>query len=159
MTTKGVLAVKLSALGGIVCVEGRAGETIITAKADGALKAGATVGIISTDGATLGDIDGIVVDGYETFMGLLLPKYNVDCDTAVADGLVVEIVIPKAGKLYNVAITDPGADKVAGLFFIYAAGNGELVVGDGNIEKVAVCRSLHGIESTSRYATMIWGAN
>lgn len=160
MATKGVLAVKLSALGGIVCVEGRAGEHIITAKADGAIKAGATVGIISTTGATEGDIDGVVVAGFEEPIGILLPRYDVDCDTAVGDGLLVEIVIPKAGRLYNVAITDPAADKTAGAPFVYGAGDGELVLGTLTVvEELAVCRAFRPIEDTSRYATMIWGPN
>lgn len=154
------IALKLSACkhAGIVCVDGRDGEEIVTAKADGTLKAGHMVGILTTIGATLGDIDGIIDGGFETVMGILLPKYNVDCDTAVADGLTVEIVIPKTGRHYNVAIEDPAAAIAGGTPFIY--GNT-----DGNLEKsadvllLAVCRSARGIADTSRYAEMIWGPN
>ena len=101
----------LSQLGGIVCVDGRGGETIITAKADGALIAGMCVGIVGAAGATKGDIIGADDAGTsELIVGLLLPKYNVDCDTAVADGLMVEIVIPKSGRHYNVACNDMGGN-------------------------------------------------
>ena len=144
---------------GIVCVDGRDGENIITAKADGVLVAGNMVGILTTIGATLGDIDGIIIDGFETVMGILLPKYNVDADTPVADGLTVEIVIPKSGRHYNVAIEDPGAAIAAGVYFIYGNTDGNLEKGDGNVEKVAVARSARGIADTSRFAELIWGTN
>jgi len=160
MAYKGVLAVKLSALGGIVCVEGRAGETIITAKADGSLKAGNTVGVVSTTGATEGDIDGVLIATFEEPMGILLPRYDVDCDTAVGDGKLVEIVIPKAGRLYNVAIADPAADKAAGVPFVYGGTDGNLTLGVlTEVETLAVCRAYKPIEDTSRFATMIWGPN
>lgn len=154
------IALKLSAClhSSIVCVDGRDGENIITAKADGVLKAGHMVGILTTIGATLGDIDGIVDGGFETVMGILLPKFNVDADTAVEDGLTVEIVIPKAGRHYNVAIEDPAAAIAGGTPFIY--GNT-----DGNLEKsvdvlvLAVARAARGIADTSRYAELIWGPN
>lgn len=154
------IALKLSACkhAGIVCVDGRDGENIITAKADGTLKAGQMVGIITTIGATLGDIDGIINGGFETVMGILLPKYNVDADTAVADGLTVEIVIPKAGRHYNVKITDPGAAIEGGYPFIYSAVDGELVK-QVDVLLLAVCRSARGIADTSRFAEMIWGPN
>ena len=155
------IALKLSACkhAGIVCVDGRDGEEIITAKADGTLKAGLMVGVLTTIGATQGDIDGLAIDGFETPMGILLPKYNVDCDTAVADGKSVEIVIPKQGRHYNVAIEDPSGAIAGGTFFIYGNTDGNLEKGDGNIEKIAVCRAARGIANTSRYAEMIWGPN
>lgn len=144
---------------GIVCVDGRDGENIITAKADGVLVAGNLVGIISTIGATLGDIDGIVDGGFETVMGILLPKYNVDCDTAVDDGLTVEIVIPKAGRHYNVSIKAPAATTVvAGTPFIYSTTEASL---DKTVDVLvlAVARAARGINTASTFAEMIWGPN
>lgn len=154
------IALKLSACkhAAIVCVDGRDGEEIVTAKADGTLKAGNMVGILTTIGATLGDIDGIVNGGFETVMGILLPKYNVDSDTAVADGLTVELVIPKAGRHYNVAIEDPTAAIAGGTPFIYGSVDGNLVK-SVDVLILAVCRSARGIANTSRYAEMIWGPN
>ena len=153
------IALNLSVLGGIVCVDGRAGERIITAKADGTLKAGQIVGVISTVGATLGDIDGIIIDGYETPMGLLLPKYNVDCDTAVADGETVEIVIPHAGHRYNIMIEDPGADIASQVGLVFSSTDGVLEEGDGNVEKIYVCRVSRSVANTSLFAEVIWGPN
>ena len=144
---------------GIVCVDGRDGEEIISAKADGVLKAGHMVGVLTTIGATLGDIDGIVDGGFETFVGILLEKYNVDCDTAVADGKTVEIVIPKAGRHYNCAIEDPTA-AIAGRYpFIFGNTDGNLEKSTLDVLLLAVCRSARGIADTSRYAEMIWGPN
>ena len=157
------IALTLSACkhAGIVCVDGRAGETIITAKADGTLVAGKMVGVLTTIGATLGDIDGIIDGGFETVMGILLPKYNVDCDTPVADGKVVEIVIPKAGRHYNVAIKNPGAAIAAGRPFVYAGAgdtDGSLTLST-DVLIIAVCRAARGIADTSLFGEMIWGPN
>lgn len=116
---------KLSDLGGIVCVSGRAGEKIITAKADGTAKAGALVAIRGTEThATDGDILGVTInaDATDWWTGILLPKYSVDCDTAVADGDLVEVVIPRARRLYNVLIKDPGATRYAGTVLTFVDG-------------------------------------
>ena len=155
------IALKLSAClhGSIVCVDGRDGETIVTGKADGTLKAGDVVGVITTIGTTLGDIDGVEDGVFEQVMGIVLPKYNVDADTAVADGLVVEIVIPKAGRNYNVAIVDPGAALPGGQGFTYSTTSGNLDKSTIEAQLLAVCRSARGIANTSRYAEMIWGPN
>jgi len=103
---------------------------------------------------------GIVDGGFETVMGILLPKYNVDCDTPVADGKSVEIVIPKAGRHYNVAIEDPSGAIAGGYPFIYGNTDGNLEKGAGpDVLLLAVCRSARGIANTSRFAEMIWGAN
>lgn len=146
-------------LGGRVCVDGRAGERIISAKADGTLVAGNVVTIITTIGATLGDIDGIADAAQEFVMGILLPKYNVDCDTAVADGKPVELVIPKAGRKYNVAIADTGAAIAAGVGFTYNTTDGNLTESTPEAQLLAVARSARGIANTSRFAEMIWGPN
>ena len=143
---------------GIVCVDGRDGERIVSAKADGVLVAGQMVGVLTTIGATQGDIDGIIDGGFETVMGILLPKYNVDCDTAVADGKAVEIVIPVPGHHYNVKITDPGGAIAGGIPFKYSAADGELVK-QTDVLILAVCRSARGIADTSIFAEMIWGPN
>lgn len=154
-----VVAVKLSALGGIVCVDGRAGERIISAKADGVLVAGNVVNVITTIGATLGDIDGVEDGVSESVKGIVLPKYNVDTDTAVADGLALEIVIPVAGRLYNVAIVDTGAAIASGIGFTYSTTSGNLIESTPEAQLLAVCRSSKGIANTSRFAEMIWGPN
>jgi hypothetical protein len=151
-----VLAVKLSALGGIVCVDGRAGEIIITAKSEGISTPGFAVCVISTIGATEGEIVGCDDSAVETFMGFLLPKYNTDCDTFVTDHELVEIVVPTSGHKYNVAIENPSAALAAGT---------DLVFGDtiGNMEKktpdaLTWCpaRTWKGVTDTSRFCTILW---
>lgn len=155
------IATKLSTnhLGGRVCVDGRAGERIVPAKNDGTLVAGNVAGIITTLGATLGDVDGVEDAVYEGVIGILLPKYNVDTDTAVDDGKVVELVIPKAGHKYNVAIVDPGGALPAGQGFVYSTTSGNLDKSTIEAQLLAVCRSARGIANTSRFAEMIWGPN
>ena len=116
---------KLSDLGGIVCVSGRAGEKIVTAKADGTAKAGHLVAVRGDETwTTQGDVLGVTINGDATdwWTGILLPKYNTDCDTAVTDGDMVEVVIPKARRLYNVFIKDPGATRYAGTVMTFIDG-------------------------------------
>jgi len=152
---------KLSDAGGVVCVSGRADEKIITAKADGTAKAGQPVAVrgIGTVG-TDGDVLGVTVAGNATdwFTGILLPKYNVDCDTAVADGGLVEIVIPKARRLYNVAISDPTEDKEIGLAVDFPAADvGNMAIAGSTAEVVdfyAITTQL--TKDTSRFCEVRW---
>lgn len=150
----------LSDLGGIVCVDGRAGEDIITAKADGSLKAGAAVTIIGTVGATQGDIDGAIVAGTDAFVGILLPKYNVDCDTAVEDGLLVEIVRPKAGRKYNVNIKETYSDAEIGIGGIIASNDGKFDITVTDVEAYRMCDITHKLlgADDDHYTEVIWRA-
>ena len=130
---------KLSEAGGIVCVNGKAGEKIITAKADGSAKAGYLVSVMDTAvlAATSGDVKAVAVAGNATdwFTGILLPKYNTDCDTAVADGDLVEVVLPKGGHLYVIAISDPVGTYMAGTVFDFpAADAGKMAIQDAGLE-------------------------
>ena len=151
----------LSDAGGVVCVSGRADEKIITAKADGTAKAGHVVAVrgIGTVG-TDGDILGVTVAANVTdwFTGILLPKYNVDCDTAVADGDLVEIVIPKARRFYNVAISDPGGDKEIGMAVDFPAADvGNMAIAGSAIETVdyyAITTQL--TKNGSRFCEVRW---
>ena len=88
----GHLAVFLSACKskGIVYVDRRAGETIITAISDGVAIAGQVVGVpIATNIAAGSDLG-----TFEYFKGIQLPKYNTDVDTIITSGDMCEIVIP-----------------------------------------------------------------
>lgn len=151
---------KLSALGGIVCVDGRAGERILTGIANGTAVAGQVVFVTATIGASLGKLAGLKVDdSVDTYAGLLLSKYNVDCDTAVAAGLMVEYVVPKSGHLYNVAITDPGVATIeAGDTITLAAGT----AGQFHVANVTVdAKDYWGyctknVANTSRFCEMMW---
>jgi len=149
----GQLAVKLSALGGRVCVEGREGETIITAKSDGTSVAGQVVGIPIATGIAAGTDDA----AFEYFSGIQLERYDTDCDTAVTAGLMIEIVIPKTGRRYNCAIVDPAADKDQGQGFVFGTTAGNLEIGGGDIVVFEVAHAFTGIANTSRFADLVWG--
>ena len=151
----GHLALLLSACKqqGIVCVDGRAGERIITAISDGVAVAGQVVGILAT-GIIAGTDD---AGTSETFHGILLPKYNTDVDTIITSGDMCEIVIPTSGHRYNVATVDPGADKASGIGWIFGSTIGNMQIGDANIATMAPCYSSLPVADTSRFMEIVWG--
>ena len=157
--TIGTTYTKLSEAGGVVCVSGRADEKIITAKADGSQKAGYVVSIVGTgaESATTGDIVATDKGVTESFVGIVLEKYNTDCDSAVTDGDLVEIVVPKAGKLYNIYITDPGADFNMGTLVAFSADAGEMVIQDSALEDMYYNAIFtQNVLNTSRFAEVRW---
>ena len=148
----------LSALGGIVCVDGRDNEIIITAKADGALIAGMAVGVVGAAGATKGDIIGCDDAGTsELFVGILLPKYNVDCDTAVADGETVEIVIPQNGHRYNVACNDMGGNLDIGTGGVVSSTEGRFTFALTDVVVYKACRLSKYYNDNDTFCEVIWG--
>jgi len=153
---------KLSEAGGVVCVSGRADEKIITGKADGSAKAGYLVSVMDTGtlAATSGDIKAIAVAGDATdwFTGILLEKYNTDCDAAVADGDLVEIVIPRGGHLYNVAISAAGATYEAGDVLDFpAADAGKMAVQGAGLEDNDYWAILtQQVTATSEFAEVVF---
>ncbi len=149
----GQLATLLSHLGGIVCVEGREGETIVTMKADGTAVAGHVVAAPIATGTAAGSDLG----AFEFFTGIQLPRYDTDADTAPTAGLMVEVVIPKLGRRYNVAIEDPSGDVDAGYPFIFGDTAGNLEKGTNTLNVKAEARAFTGIANTSRFADLIWG--
>ena len=149
----GKLALLLSALGGIVCVDGRAGETIITAISNGTSKAGQVVGIPIATGIAAGSDLG----AFEFFKGIQLPRFDTDVDAVVTAGKVIEIVIPKPGRRYNVAIEDPAGDLDDGYPFIFGDTAGNLEKGTNTLDVKAEARASGGIANTSRFAELTWG--
>lgn len=157
--TIGILATTLSGVGGVVCVSGKADERIITVKSTGGSIPGSVVGVVGTGthSATAGDLVASDAGGSDFFTGIVLPKYNVDCDTAVADGDLVEIVVPRAGKLYNVYITNPGANFAAGTPVEISATAGEMIIQDSGIEDADTSAILtKNILNTTRFAEVRW---
>ena len=151
----GHLALKLSTCKqkGIVCVDGKAGEKIITGVSDGVTKAGQVVGIpIATNIA-----EGSDLGAFEFFKGIQLPKYNVDVDTVVPAGKGIEIVIPKHSRRYNVAIEDPSGDLDDGYPFIFGDTAGNLEKGTNTLNVKSEARASGGIANTSRFAELTWG--
>jgi len=156
---------KLSSLGGIVCVNGRKDELIFAAIADGTAKPGNGVTVIATAGATLGDIIKHDIGGStDQFVGLLLPKYNTDCDTANVNGEICEIVVPRSGRKYNVKIVDPVANEgqVGTPVVFHPTTDGEFTVGtsgDHSIEVSAYCATVSkALVSGDLFAEVIWRA-
>ena len=155
----------LSTLGGIVCVNGRKGELIFAAIADGAAKPGHGVSVIAAAGATDGDIVKHDVNGStDQFLGILLPKYNTDCDAVNVNGEVCEIVVPVSGRKYNIKISDPVANEgQVGTPVVFApAVDGEWTVGtsgDHAIEVGAYCATISkALVSGDLFAEVIWRA-
>ena len=151
----GHLALLLSACKqqAIVCVDGRGGERIITAKSDGVAVPGQVVGILTT-GVIAGTDDG---GTSETFHGILLPKYNTDCDAVITSGDMCEIVIPTAGHRYNVATVDPGGDKTSGIGWIFGSTIGNLQISGEDIALGSPCYSSIDVANTSRFMEVVWG--
>ena len=138
---------------GIVCVDGRGGETIITAKSNGTSVAGQVVGIpINTNVAAGSDLG-----AFEFFKGIQLPKYNTDVDAVVTSGDMLEIVIPKHGRRYNVAIEDPSGDLDDGYPFIFGDTVGNLEKGTNTLDVKSEARASGGIANGSRFAEVTWG--
>ncbi len=148
----GKLATTLAALGGIVCVDGKGDEIIISSIADGTALAGWVVGVVLSTGKVQGTDDG----AFEYFTGILLARYDTDPGTAPTSGDAVEIVLPKTGRRYNVAIADPSADKEAGLGYVFSSTVGNLTL-QADIVVLNLCRLSKPIANTSRFAEMIWG--
>lgn len=152
----------LSSLGGIVCVNGRKGELIFAAIADGVAVPGNGVTIIATAGATLGDIIKHDVNGStDQFVGILLPKYNTDCDAVNVNGEVCEIVVPVSGHKYNIKITDPGAAEgnVGTPVRFAAATDGEWTAGTTAIEVGNYCATISKVfVDNDLFGEVIWRA-
>lgn len=151
----GHLALLLSACKqqGIVCVDGRAGETIITAISDGVAVPGQVIGVLAT-GIIAGTDDG---GTSETFNGILLPKYNTDVDTLITSGDMCEYVVPKSGRRYNVACEDPGGDTAAGIGFVFGDTIGNMEVGGADIALGCPCSTSIPVADTSRFLEVMWG--
>ena len=86
------------------------GEKRVPALGDGTAKAGDAVGII---GAT-GKVVQCDVGASELFVGFLDIRYDIDMDTAITDGLPVEIIVPKSSHEYAVQIEDPAGTEYNG---------------------------------------------
>ena len=137
---------------GVVMVDGREGELIVTALADGTALAGWVVGVPGATGVAQGSDDA----AFEYFKGLLLPRYDIDVDTAITAGLLIEIVIPKVGHRYNVACIDPGADKDDGQDFVFGTTAGRLEVQGADVVAFKPFKASGRVADTSLFAEMVY---
>ena len=154
---------KLSDMGGIVCVDGRENELIMAAISDGTAKPGHLIQIIGIGAGVATANEILLADvGVSRMMGILLPKYNADCDSVIVDREICEYVVPSSGHKYNVACNDVGAGALAGTVgttCIMSAVDGEITVGTLDLE-VAIFIALVSKEvaDNDRYAEVIWVA-
>ena len=148
----------LSDLGGVVCVDGRENELIITAIADGIAKPGWGVTILGTAGAAVGEMLNYDVAATDCFVGLCLEKYNTDCDAVATDRHIWEIVIPASGHKYNVPIATIGAGEGnIGTPVYMGAVDGEFIVQTAALEVFQYCALVsRPVVNGDRYAEVVW---
>ena len=152
-----IVATLLSAVGGIVCVDGREDEEIITAIADGVAYPAWCVNVINTAGATQGDILAVDVGTDDRFTGILLPTYAQDCDAIITDGDLCEVVIPKRGHYYNVACVDMAGDRALGEACEFSVTDGYLTVCKSTIEvKDFMCVLSKSYDDNDLIAEVQW---
>lgn len=154
---------KLSDLGGIVCVDGRENELIFNAKSDGAAKPGHGVMILADNAVTIAEIVKHDITGTtDKFVGILLPKYNADCDSAITDHEICEIVVPSSGHKYNIKCADQGGAAEGNIgtpVRFHATIGGEWLVGSADLEVKNYCATVS--KETAQYdlfVEVIWRA-
>lgn len=143
----------LSTLGGKVRMDSRGNELTISRKADGTAKAGWLVGC--TDGITAVGIN--PTGNLDELLGIQLPRYDTDVDTAPTAALLIDIVIPQGGRLYNIKIKDPGATLYGGEPLLPIAGTAGALDKAGDIETEHIARIFDKVITGTTFATVIWG--
>jgi len=143
----------LVTLGGEVLMDSRANELIISRKADGTIQAGWGADISGETAVGVnpnGDLD--------EFGGFALPRYDTEPSAAYTAALLIDIVIPQGGHLYNVKIKDPGGTIYAGEPLLWITGTAGALDKGGNIEAEHQARLFDDALDDTTYATIIWGA-
>ena len=140
-------------LGGKVCMDSRANETIIVRKADGTIQAGWGADI---SGETAVGVN--PTGNLDEFGGFALPRYDTEPSAAYTVGNLIDIVIPQGGHLYNVLIKNPGGTIYAGEPLIWIAATAGALDKAGDIEAEHQARLFDDVLTTTTYATIIWGA-
>jgi len=144
---------KLSDLGDSIFVDGEDGERKTTGAADGTAKAGWLVGFTATSSA----IRGVNATGdLDEFTGILAPRYDIDLDSAITAAKIVEVVYPKAGHRYRVAVYLAAAAYVGEPMILNTGHAGMLQVG-GNLEAEHVARLSKDAANGDNFAEVVWG--
>jgi len=153
MTNEGLL---LSSAGGVVCVDGRAGETIVTCIAPSS----AVPGMIMTIAAGVGIISDNDAGTGEYWTGIALPRYDLDCDTAYTAADMMEVVIPKAGHRYVIKVLDPGAARPAGSGCVVSTTAGCCDISVVTVESYAMARITNDYVDALNYlfVEVVWSA-
>jgi hypothetical protein len=148
------MANTLSSLGGTIFASGEDGEISVTLLADGTAKAGYIVGQTAGSGTmrssnATGNLD-------ETD-GILVERYDTDIDTAPTAGKACRVIIPKAGRIYRVAVYLAAA-AYAGEPLIHNTGHAGMLQVGGDLESEHVARLWKNAASGDNFAEVIWGA-
>ena len=144
----------LSELGGVVRASSQHDEIVTVLIADGSAKAGHAAGCEGTDGTIdLTDVDGSV----DNFVGICLPRYDVDVDTAFTSGDLVELVRPISGHMYNVIIEDPSATLQEGHPMAFGDDPGHFKKWATIEDSEVIAYLAHPVITGTEIATIVWG--
>jgi len=145
----------LSELGGKVILGSRHDENIETFLADGTVKAGWLVGIDGTDLKVHGADDG----AQETFVGITLPRYDCDCDTAFTTSDLIDIVIPISGHYYAVLFENPSATLQEGHMMTFSDTAGAVekcATFDGGADLQTICVNKEQVITGTTFGIVRW---
>ncbi|MCP3685848.1 MAG: hypothetical protein GY861_24630 [bacterium] len=139
-----------SAIGGVLH-DSRADELIITGIADGTVQAGDLCTVLTTGAVRQSDKS----DSYDETLGIALPMYHTDMDTAYASGKTVDIVVPQGGHIYGVKGADAGSVEMGEIVVFGEAG--ALALGDGAQEGAHMAKIFKEVDDDT-YWLIVWGA-
>jgi len=137
----------LSSIGGVLH-DSRANEYIITGIADATVKPGDLCTVLKTGAVRQSDKS----DSYDDTLGICLPSYHTDMDTAAASGKVIELVVPRAGHIYGCKMGDASTNEAGNPLIFDEAG--AMAQGDG-LETAHLARTLK-TSNGDTYGTVIW---
>ncbi len=138
-----------SAIGGVIH-DSRANELIVTGIADGTVKAGDLATVLTTGVVRQSDLS----DSYDETLGIALPMYHTDMDTAYTSGKTVDIVVPQGGHIYGVKAADIGAVQMGEPMTIGEAGAMAMA---GDVEAAHQARLFKAVDDDT-YVLCVWGA-
>ena len=144
----------ISDLGGVVRASSQHDEIITVLLADGSAKAGMAAGCEGIDGTIdLTDVNGSI----DNFVGICLPRYDTDVDTAYTAADLVELVRPISGHLYNVILEDPQATLQEGHPIAFGDEPGQFKKWATIEDSEVIAYLAHPVITASTVATIVWG--
>lgn len=145
---------KISELGGVVRASSHHDEIVTCLLSVANAKAGAAAGCTGTDG-TMDLVD--VNSNVDNFVGICLPRYDTDVDTAYATGVLCELVRPVSGHLYNVQIADAGGTLQEGHPYAFGDLNGQFKKWADIEDSEVIAYLAHPVITGTTVATIVWG--
>lgn len=144
---------KLSDLGDSIFVDGEDGESKTPLIADGTAKAGYLVGQTTGNG-TMRSVN--ATGNLDEFDGILQERYDTDLDSAPTALKVCEVVHPKAGRRYRVAVYLAAA-AYSGEPMIMNTGHAGMLEVGGDSEAEHVARLSKNAANADNFAEVVWG--